>query len=108
MISQELRPFDALEKFDPLAQRGQSIGGQAPAVDPITVERLLDEAGRSATVNQPDRTFPVGPAPHRFVKTADADERRAAHGRSGAEAAVQDRRALIRDIERAGLLEATN
>ena len=77
-------------------------------MDPITVERLFDEAGRSATVNQPDRTFPVGPAPHRFVETANADERGATHGRMRAEAAVQNRRALIRDIERASLAEATH
>jgi len=77
-------------------------------MDPITVERFLDEAGAPAAVNQADRTFPVGPAPHRFVEASDTDERGAAHGRSGAEAAVQDRGALIGDIERARLLEATD
>jgi SAM-dependent methyltransferase len=77
-------------------------------MDPIAVELLLDEAGPSAAVNQADRTFPVGPAPHRLVEASYTDERGAAHGRSRAEAAVQDRRALIRDIERARLLEATN
>ncbi len=108
MISQDLSLSDTLEKFDSLAQGGQSIGGQAPAMDPITVERFLDEPGRSAAVNQADCTFPVGPAPHRLVESADADERGAAHGRSRAEATIQNRRALIRDIERARLLEATN
>jgi len=77
-------------------------------MDPITVERFLDEAGATAAVNQADRTFPVGPAPHRLVETANADERGATHGRMRAEAAVQNRRALIRDIERASLLEATH
>ena len=77
-------------------------------MDPITVERFLDKSGATAAVNQPDRTLPVGSASHRCVEASDTDERGAAHGRSRTEAAVQNRRALIRDIERAGLLEATN
>jgi hypothetical protein len=72
-------------------------------VDSIPIERLLDDPGDSAAVNEPNRAFPVGPGPHRLVETANPLERCAAYGRMRAEAPVQDRRTLIVDVEGARL-----
>src|SRR5207302_911516 len=101
-----LIPPDALEKLDPFTERGESIGGQAAAMDSIAVERFVDDAGRGAAVNQADCALPVRAGPHRLVEAANANERGAAHGRSRTETTVKDCRGLIGDIERARRLEA--
>jgi hypothetical protein len=82
------------------AEEGRSVGRQARSVEPVSGERLGDEAGRRTGEDQADPAVPVRRGGQRLVKAADRQQAAAPDGREPEdEVALEDRCPLILDLE---------
>ncbi len=100
-----VRVTDALEEANPLAQRGDPVGGQACRMDAVPVQGLVDEARRRTAEQEAEDELPILRRPHRLVVGAGGKHRRPPEGGRDAEAALDDCGALVHDLERGVLSE---
>src|SRR4051794_34758697 len=74
-----------------VTKRLDTIGGQAPRLEPILEQRIVDEAGRGTCAQQTNEAIPVLGSGQLLVIAADVQQTPTPDRRGDEEASIQDR-----------------